>query len=295
MIKAFISHSSKDKPFVRKLKDDLKFNGIDTWFDEDELKAGDKLLDTLIFNLQNSSHFLIVLSNNIKNSHWVETELNEAISSLDKNLIKKIIPIIFRKTEIPKPLEGLLYADFSDIVFTKTIDEKVDFKSDKYLPELTKIINSILKSNEFSLTNSEIKTLVNKIDNSQTSSKKNTKIIGLYEIIGFNTNEARHSYIENMKGKYKNSKLAKIPTKKVTPVILPSLLKHIFDNLKLGDSLFFPISNNTKIEAHFCGFSSNNTRIVLPHEIRRKFEIRVNDILKISIDGESKEILFYEY
>ena len=94
MLRAFISHSSKDKPFVRKLKEDLNFNEVETWLDEDELKPGDKLYDTLILSLQSSSHFLIVLSNNIKNSHWIDTEINEAISSLDKKIIKKIIPII---------------------------------------------------------------------------------------------------------------------------------------------------------------------------------------------------------
>ena len=35
MIKAFISHSSKDKKFVRTLKEDLNENGIETWFDEE--------------------------------------------------------------------------------------------------------------------------------------------------------------------------------------------------------------------------------------------------------------------
>ena len=66
MPKAFISHSSKDKPFVRKLKEDLNFNDVETWLDQDELKVGDKLYDTLIFGLQTSSHFLIILSNNIR-------------------------------------------------------------------------------------------------------------------------------------------------------------------------------------------------------------------------------------
>ena len=39
-MKVFISHSSSDKPFVRKLKNDLNLNGIDTWYDEDELLPG---------------------------------------------------------------------------------------------------------------------------------------------------------------------------------------------------------------------------------------------------------------
>ena len=92
MQKVFISHSSKDKPFVRKLKEDLNFNGIETWVNEDELKVGDKLLDSLMLGLESSTHFIIVLSNNIKGSNWVETEIKEALTAFGKNTLNKIIP-----------------------------------------------------------------------------------------------------------------------------------------------------------------------------------------------------------
>ncbi|MBK9794444.1 MAG: toll/interleukin-1 receptor domain-containing protein [Sphingobacteriales bacterium] len=62
MIKAFISHSSKDKKFVRTLKEDLNENGIETWFDEDQLDLGDSLLEKLDTSLEESTHFIIILS-----------------------------------------------------------------------------------------------------------------------------------------------------------------------------------------------------------------------------------------
>jgi hypothetical protein len=294
MFRAFISHSSKDKPFVRKLKEDLNFNEVDTWFDEDELKPGDKLYDTLVLSLQSSSHFLIVLSNNIKNSQWIDTEINEAISSLDKNIIKKIIPILLRKTDIPVALKGLLFADFSDITFTLTNDGKVNFSGNKYTTELENIIKAIKQSKDYNLTPTEISNIVKKTDTSPTTKKKMTKTVGLYEIVGFANNKSRVTFVENMKAKYKLSPISKIPTKKVVPVVLPNLLKPLFNKLNVGDKLFFPSGDGTSIQAHFCGFSSNNTRIILPGEIRKAFSIKSNDILDVSIDGETREIVFYE-
>jgi hypothetical protein len=46
-MKAFISHSSVDKEFVRTLKRDLNANGIATWLDEDQLNLGDSLIEKL--------------------------------------------------------------------------------------------------------------------------------------------------------------------------------------------------------------------------------------------------------
>lgn len=294
MIKAFISHSSKDKPFVRKLKEDLNFNEVETWVDEDELKPGDKLYDTLILSLQSSSHFLIVLSNNIKNSHWVDTEINEAISSLDKKIIKKIIPIVLRKTDIPLALKGLLYADFSEITFVLTSDGKVSFNDNKYTAELEKIIKAVKKSKDFNLTPTEIKNIVQKTDTAPTTAKQITKTVGLYEIVGFANNESRASYIDNLKTKNKSSQLSKIPTSDVIPIVLPSLLRPLFSKLTIGDEVFFPTGDGTSIHGHFCGFSSNNTRIILPNEIRKAFSITTKEILNVSFDGVTKEISFYD-
>ena len=39
----FLSHNSKDKDAVRKLKQRLEADGLKVWFDERELKSGDEL------------------------------------------------------------------------------------------------------------------------------------------------------------------------------------------------------------------------------------------------------------
>ncbi|MCL2041490.1 MAG: toll/interleukin-1 receptor domain-containing protein [Bacteroidales bacterium] len=46
----FISHSSKDKEFVRKLAKDLQRNGIEVWLDEWTLKIGDSFAESILVN-----------------------------------------------------------------------------------------------------------------------------------------------------------------------------------------------------------------------------------------------------
>ncbi len=43
----FISHSSKDKPNVRRLVNDLQRRGISVWFDENEIKVGERFVDKI--------------------------------------------------------------------------------------------------------------------------------------------------------------------------------------------------------------------------------------------------------
>ena len=142
MIKVFISHSSKDKKFVRTLKDDLNENGIETWVDEDQLDIGDSLLEKLENSLEDSTHFIIILSSSSVGSDWVKFELNKAISQVAKKLIQKIIPIKYRDCKVPAELEGLLYADLSSEV-VQVIDEKVRFTTNGYPSFLNKIIKTL--------------------------------------------------------------------------------------------------------------------------------------------------------
>ena len=108
MKKVFISHSSNDKPFVRKLKRDLNLNYIDTWVDEDEMFPGDSLIEKLSFGLKESTHFLIVLSPFSIQSEWVKLELENALAQVEQSTIEKIIPILYRDCIIPKPAQQVI-------------------------------------------------------------------------------------------------------------------------------------------------------------------------------------------
>jgi len=78
----FISHSSKDKPFVTKLAMDLVYRDIAVWFDRWELETGDSLIQKIYNSIDESSYLLVVLSSSSINSKWVEKELTSFLQML---------------------------------------------------------------------------------------------------------------------------------------------------------------------------------------------------------------------
>ena len=93
MIKAFLSHSSKDKIFyVRKVADWLGKDNI--IYDEFTFEEGEKSLDEIIKGLEKTEIFVLFLSENALMSEWVKKEITEAKIKLDSKEINKIFPII---------------------------------------------------------------------------------------------------------------------------------------------------------------------------------------------------------
>jgi hypothetical protein len=110
---AFISHSSKDKPFIRQLTADLTREGVSVWLDEQKILVGDSISDKISQGLVESDYFLIALSDASVNSSWVQKELNAAlIHEIEKRQVK-LIPIKLSDCDIPVLIKDKKYADFS--------------------------------------------------------------------------------------------------------------------------------------------------------------------------------------
>ena len=110
--KIFLSHSSKDKDFVRRLANDLQSSNVPVWFDEWELQVGDSLNHKIQEGINESGWLAIVISNNSINSKWVEKELNAALTTeLEKRQVF-VLPIVIEDCEIPLFLRDKLFADF---------------------------------------------------------------------------------------------------------------------------------------------------------------------------------------
>lgn len=62
--KVFLSYSNKDKQFAERLAKDLNKDGIDIWFDEWEINLSDIPIDKRGKSLNESKHFLFILSPN---------------------------------------------------------------------------------------------------------------------------------------------------------------------------------------------------------------------------------------
>ncbi|RQT84971.1 TIR domain-containing protein [Burkholderia cepacia] len=93
MIKCFLSHSSKDKDFyvrvvAKYLKKEVKV------FDEETFEDGMSPLEEIINGLDQSSLFVIFISNAALESEWVKNEMDRAKLLLDSSKIERIYPII---------------------------------------------------------------------------------------------------------------------------------------------------------------------------------------------------------
>jgi hypothetical protein len=74
----FISYSSKDGDFARKLHTDLQDKGVRCWFAPHDMKIGAKILDTLDEAIRLRDKVLLVLSEASIASEWVEDEVTKA-------------------------------------------------------------------------------------------------------------------------------------------------------------------------------------------------------------------------
>jgi hypothetical protein len=112
--KVFISHSSKDKNFARKLATDLQDRGYSPWLDEWKILAGQSIPQEISSALRDSDFVLVLLSVNSVNSHWVEREWQEKYWDEVNSRKIKVIPVLLEECEIPHLLRTKKYADFTN-------------------------------------------------------------------------------------------------------------------------------------------------------------------------------------
>jgi len=106
----FISHSTKNDDFVKKLREALELHGEDTWVDSREVTGGDILEAAVQENIRGANYFLVVLSLDALSSKWVKNEIRWAQDEEKKRDDGyKIIPVV-----LPDVDTGLLDLLFED-------------------------------------------------------------------------------------------------------------------------------------------------------------------------------------
>ena len=105
----FISYSHKDRKFVEKLIRDMRAKHFNVIYDEDVVKIGDNIKETILANIKKADLVIVVISNNALASDFSKQEMRDAIENK-----KKILPIVIDdNVEIPTELLKIRYADFS--------------------------------------------------------------------------------------------------------------------------------------------------------------------------------------
>jgi hypothetical protein len=88
----FISYSSKDDDFARRLHADLQAQNVRCWFASEDLKIGDKFRTRIDEAIRVHDKLLLVLSENSVNSAWVEKEVETAF---EKEKRQRGKPVLF--------------------------------------------------------------------------------------------------------------------------------------------------------------------------------------------------------
>ncbi|HXA25798.1 MAG TPA: toll/interleukin-1 receptor domain-containing protein [Acetobacteraceae bacterium] len=107
--RAFLSYAWDDRPLAQKIAEGLQSNGIETWWAEWEIQAGDSLVQKINEGLESCTHFIVLLTPNSISRPWVNQEM-------DAGLIRKIraqskfIALRYNlpATSLPQLLSGML-------------------------------------------------------------------------------------------------------------------------------------------------------------------------------------------
>src|SRR5262249_3818196 len=108
MSSIFLSHNHADKPFVRRLAQDLQKAGIRVWLDEAEMMIGDSLIEKIRQGIDEMDYLGVVLSPNSVQSSWVKRELDVAMNQEIGGKRVKVLPLVIKECELPGFLEGKL-------------------------------------------------------------------------------------------------------------------------------------------------------------------------------------------
>lgn len=94
-MKFFLSHSSRDKHFVRMVADAL---GDRAHYDEYTFESGMDTLDEIFRSLESTDIFVLFISDAALQSDWVKTEITSGKALLDADRIKRFVPILIDKS-----------------------------------------------------------------------------------------------------------------------------------------------------------------------------------------------------
>lgn len=89
----FISCSTKDEEFAKKLRSRLGDEGINVWFAPEDVQAGKKLHEQIAKAIQDRDKLLLVLSEHSMGSEWVATEIRKARKAEIKEGKQRLFPI----------------------------------------------------------------------------------------------------------------------------------------------------------------------------------------------------------
>ena len=103
MHEVFISYSSKDMAQAENVRNILEQNGIPCWMAPRDIPGGSNYTKEIPVAIRGCQVFVLILSQNAQNSHWVLKEVDAAV-----NNNKVIIPDMLEDIELNDEFNFLL-------------------------------------------------------------------------------------------------------------------------------------------------------------------------------------------
>jgi hypothetical protein len=120
----FLSHHSRDKPWVIALKAALVERGVKVWLDKDEILPGDLFIDALDRGVESSRALALVVTPGSVASRWVKEEYSRALVLANSSARElRIIPCLREGATVPGFLASRHWVDFRD---PSHFEERVD-------------------------------------------------------------------------------------------------------------------------------------------------------------------------
>ncbi len=114
-MRCFLSYNKADKELARSISAHMALTGIEPWFDEWEIQAGDSIPGKLDDALLAFDAFVLVWSANASRSDWVRQELRSAVMRCMSDNSAKIIPCLLDQTLLPPLISDRRGVDFSNL------------------------------------------------------------------------------------------------------------------------------------------------------------------------------------
>ena len=138
----FISYSSHDDQFARRLHADLQARSIRTWFAPEDLKVGDRFRSRIDESIRLHEKLVLVLSQAATESPWVEKEVETAFARERRERQDVLFPI-----RLDDSVFETQQAWAADIVNTRHIGDFLNWKDhDNYIAALDRLVRDLKKT-----------------------------------------------------------------------------------------------------------------------------------------------------